>query len=69
MGQLRGQEVQIILEDDNPIIRWPYRLNEMERASIQAQKIKLLDANLVELSRGDYVSTTMMLTKKVFFGN
>jgi hypothetical protein len=29
----------------------------------------LLDAGLVELSRGDYASTIMMLAKKDIFGN
>jgi len=33
-GQLRGQEVWIILEDDNPIFRQPYRLSEVERTLV-----------------------------------
>jgi hypothetical protein len=34
MGQLRGQEVQIILKDDNPIFKRPYRINEVERTLV-----------------------------------
>jgi hypothetical protein len=41
----------------------------VERALVQAQMIKLLNAGLVELSRGEYASTTMMLAKKDIFGN
>jgi hypothetical protein len=41
----------------------------MERASVQAQRAKLLDASLVELSRGEYASTIVMLAKKDIFGN
>jgi hypothetical protein len=41
----------------------------VERALVQAQMIKLLNASLVELSRGEYASTIMMLTKKDIFGN
>jgi hypothetical protein len=41
----------------------------MERALVQVQIAKLLDAGLVELLKGDYASTTMMLTKKDIFGN
>ncbi len=69
LGQLKKQEVQIVLEDDNLIFRRPYRLNEMERALVQARTTKLLDVGLVELLKGDYASTTMMLAKKDIFGN
>ncbi len=41
----------------------------MERALVQARTIELLDVGLVELSRGEYVLTTMMPTKKDIFGN
>jgi hypothetical protein len=41
----------------------------MERALVQAQIVKLLDASLVKLSKGEYVSTTMMPTKKDILGN
>ncbi len=66
---MKKQEVQIVLEDDNLIFRRPYRLNEMERALVQARTTKLLDVGLVELLKGDYASTTMMLAKKDIFGN
>jgi len=57
------------LEDDNLFFRQPYRLNEMERALVQAQTTKLLDTSLVELSKGEYASTIVMLAKKDIFGN
>jgi hypothetical protein len=41
----------------------------MERALVQVQTTKLLDVGLVELSKGEYVLTTMMLAKKDIFGN
>jgi hypothetical protein len=66
---LKQQDVHIILEDDNPIFRKPYKLNEMERTLVQIQIIKFLDTNLVEFFKGEYVSTTIMPTKKNIFGN
>jgi hypothetical protein len=66
---LKGQEVKIVLEDDNFIFKRPYRLSEVERAFIQARTTELMDASLMELSRGEYASATMMLTKKEIFGN
>ncbi len=62
--QLKGQEVHIILEDDNSIFKWPYKLNEVEKAFAQAKTINFLYVGLVELFWGEYVSTTMMSTKK-----
>jgi len=56
---LQGQEVQIVLEDDNPIFR-PYRLSEMEKALVQAWTTKLLHEGLVELLKGEYVSAIVM---------
>jgi len=69
LGQLRKQEVQIVLKNDNPIFGRPYKLNEMERALVQARTTKLLDVGLVELLKGDYASTTMMPAKKDIVGN
>jgi len=69
LGRLKKQKVQIVLEDDNSIFGRPYRLNEMERALVQIRITKLLDVGLVELLRGDYVSTIMIPTKKDIFGN
>jgi hypothetical protein len=57
------------LEDDNPIFKRPYKLSEAERALVHDRTTELLDVGLVELFRGEYVSTTMMLTKKYIFGN
>jgi hypothetical protein len=57
------------LEDDNLISKRPYRLSEIEGALVQVWTTKLLDANLVELSKGDYALTTMMPAKKDIFGN
>jgi hypothetical protein len=45
------------------------QLNELKRALVQAWTIKLLDAGLVELWKGEYVSATMMPTKKSIVGN
>jgi len=69
LGQLKGQEVWIILEVNNPICKWTYRLSEVEKALVQAWTVELLDLSLVELSKGEYVSTTVMLTKIYIFGN
>ncbi len=51
----------------NPIFKQPYKFNEVERTLVQVRITKLLDASLVELSRGEYVSTIVMLTKKFTF--
>jgi hypothetical protein len=36
LGQLKGQEVQIILEDDNLIFRKLYKLSDVEKALVKA---------------------------------
>jgi hypothetical protein len=41
----------------------------MDRALVQAWTTELLDASLVELLRGEYALTIMMLAKKDIFGN
>jgi hypothetical protein len=41
----------------------------MEWALAKAQMKELLDAKLVEFSKGEYVSTTILHTKKDIFGN
>ncbi len=61
--QLYKHKVQIILENDNPIFRKPYRLNEVERAQFE------LNTRLVELFKGKYVLTIIMLSKKDIFDN
>jgi hypothetical protein len=43
--------------------------NEVEKVLVQAQIVKLLDVSLVELSRGEYASATVMPAKKNIFGN
>lgn len=48
LGQLKGQETQIVLKDDNIMSKEPYRFNELERALVQVQTTKLLDVGLVE---------------------
>jgi hypothetical protein len=60
VNQLKEQKVHIIFEDDNSISKQPYKVNEVERALVWAWTIKLLE---VELFKGEYVSTIMMLTK------
>jgi hypothetical protein len=58
-----------MLENDNPIFKWPYIFSEVERALVQTWTIKLLDVNFIELSIVEYAWTTMMLVKKIIFGN
>jgi hypothetical protein len=41
----------------------------VEKALVQAQTIELLDVGLVQMFRGEYISTTMMSTKKNIFDN
>jgi len=41
----------------------------VERTLVQAQIAKLLDVGLVELSRGEYASTIVMLAKEDIFSN
>jgi hypothetical protein len=47
-----------------PIFCHPYRYNDTERDLIQSRTLDLLEARLVELSHGEYASTTVMLAKK-----
>jgi hypothetical protein len=69
LGHLKGQEFQIILEDDNPIFKQPYKFSKVEKDLVHAQITKLLDASLVKLSRGEYILTILVPTKKDVFGN
>ncbi len=69
LGQLKGQEVPIILENENLIIKQPYKLSEVERTLVQARITKFLDVGLLELSRGEHASTIVMPAKKDIFGN
>lgn len=64
-----GWKVQIIIEYDNVVFKQPEKVNEVERALVQAQTTKLLNVSLVELSKGEYVLSTMILTKKFSFTN
>jgi hypothetical protein len=57
------------LEDNNSIFKQSYKFSEVEKALVQACTIKLMNAGLVELSRGEYASTTMMLANKDIFGD
>jgi hypothetical protein len=36
---VQGQEVWIILEDDNPVFKQPYKLNDVEKALVQVRII------------------------------
>jgi len=58
-----------MLENDNPIFKWPYIFSEVERALVQTWTIKLLDVSFIELSIVEYAWTIMMLVKKIIFGN
>jgi putative transposase len=68
-GALIGPGIQIELANDTPIFHHPYRYNDMERDLIQSWTLDLLEAGLVELSHGEYASTTVMLAKKDVHGN
>ncbi len=63
---VKGTRGWIILEDDNPIFKRPYKFNEVEKTFVQAWKLELLDIGLVELSKGEYALVTMMSTKDIF---
>jgi hypothetical protein len=69
LGALIGHVIRIKLASDTPIFRRPYRYNEMERDLIRSRMLDLLEAGLVELSHGEYASTTVMLAKKDVHGN
>jgi hypothetical protein len=69
VGALIGPGIRIKLASDTPIFRRPYRYNDMERDLIRSQTLDLLEVGLVELSHGEYASTTVMLAKKDVHGN
>ncbi len=53
------------MADDNPI----FKLSEVEKTLVHAQIAKLFSVGLVELFRGEYALTIVMLAKKCIFGN
>jgi hypothetical protein len=69
LGALIGPGIWIELVSDTPIFRRPYRYNDMERDLIWSRTLDLLEAGLVELSHGEYASTTVMPAKKGVHGN
>jgi len=69
LGALIGLGIQIELASDTPIFYRPYKYNDMERDLIRSRTLDLLEAGLVELSHGEYTSTTVMLAKKDVHGN
>jgi len=69
LSQLKRQTICIILEYVNIIFKQPYKLNEVERALVQAWTSKLLEIVLVELFKDEYVSIIMMPTKNNIFGD
>jgi hypothetical protein len=69
LGALIGSGIWIELANDTPIFRRPYRYNDMEKDLIQSQMLDLLEVGLVELSHGEYASTTVMPAKKDVHGN
>ncbi len=67
---MKGQKVQIILEDDNLIFSQLHKLiSEVQRALVQAWTIELMDVNLVELFKREHVLVIVMPTKNDIFGN
>ncbi len=69
LGALIGLGIRIKLANDRPIFRRPYRYSDMERDLIWSRMLDLLEAGLVELSHGEYASTTFMPAKKDVHGN
>jgi hypothetical protein len=69
LGALIGLGIWIELASDTPIFCHPYRYNDMERDLIWSWTLDLLEAGLVELSVGEYASTTVMPAKKDVHGN
>jgi hypothetical protein len=69
LGALIGPGIRIELASDMLIFCRPYRYSDMERYLIWSQTLDLLEAGLVELSHGDYASTTIKPAKKDVHGN
>jgi hypothetical protein len=69
LGVLIGLGIQIELANDTPIFRHPYRYSDMERDLILSRTFDLIEDGLVELSHGEYASTTVMPPKKDVHGN
>jgi hypothetical protein len=69
LGALIRPNIRIELVSDTPIFRRPYRYNDMERDLIRNRMLDLFKAGLVELSHGEYASTTVMLAKNDIHGN
>ncbi len=69
IGQLKGYEIHIIFEDDNPIFKQPNRFSDVKRALVQTRTIQLLEFNLVKMFKGGYASIIMVLVKNTFLYN
>jgi hypothetical protein len=69
LGALIGPGIRIELASDTLIFRRLYRYSDMERDLIRSWTLDLLEARLVELSYGEYASTTIMPAKKDVHGN
>jgi hypothetical protein len=69
LGALIEPGIRIKLVSDTPIFRRPYKYNDMERDLIRSRTLDLLEARSVELSHGEYASTTTMPAKKDVHGN
>jgi hypothetical protein len=69
LGALIGPDIRIEFVSDTLIFRCPYRYNDIERDLIWSRMLDLLEARLMELSHGEYASTTVMLAKKDVHGN
>jgi hypothetical protein len=69
LGALIGPGIRIELASDTPIFRRPYKYSDMERDLIQSWMLDLLEARLMELSHGEYASTTVMPTNKDVHSN
>jgi hypothetical protein len=69
LGALIGPSIRIELANDTPIFRCPYSCSDMERDLIRSRTLDLLEVGLMELSHGEYASSTIMPAKKDVHGN
>jgi hypothetical protein len=69
LGQFKGHEVCIILEDNIPIFVQLRRLSETKRTLVHVWTMKLVDVGFMELLKGKYVLVITMPTTKEFFHN
>ena len=65
----KGQEIRIDLMDDAFVCCKPYKHWETKRKLIKACTKELFDTQLVNVSNGEYISTTVMPIKTNIISN